>query len=155
MRFVRTLPFLCALALLAWSSNGCSKRESAEAQQQRNDMMQEHQTWRAEMQNWDNAHSQLRAVLTAPPAKGTKPDTAKVSEEMAKLQKHEDDVAQFRQSLDDLDQKIQNYKEHEPAMLWAEHMKLKAQYEMLQHAHNDLAQSAGSPAADTTRARSY
>ena len=155
MRFVRTLPLVCALALLAWTSNGCSKQESAEARQQRSDMMQEHQTWRAEMQSWDNSNSQLRAVLTAPPAKGSKPDTAKVSDQLAKLQKNEEDAASFRQSLDELDQKIQNYKGQEPAALWAEHMKLKAQWELLQHSHGDLARDIGGTTGDTTAARSY
>jgi hypothetical protein len=144
-KFVRVLCVL-ALAVVSWA--GCAKKESAEVTQQRTEMTQEHQAWNTDLANWDAQHSQLRITLTAPPAGGGTADTTGLSERMSRLSAHEANVATFRQSLVDLDQRMQaEGADHEA--LYAEHQRLKAQYDMLRQEHDALAMGMGAH-GDTT-----
>ena len=147
-KFVR---MLCVLTLAVSSWAGCAKKESAEVTQQRTEMTTEHQTWTTDLANWEAAHGQLRATLTAPPAGGGTADTTGLSDRMARLSAHEANIATFRQALADLDQRMQaEGADHEA--LYAEHQRLKAQYDMLRQEHESLAMGTGSTGmpGDTT-----
>ena len=144
-KFVRVLCVL-ALAIVSWS--GCAKKESAEVTQQRTEMTTEHQAWNTDLANWEAQHSQIRITLTAPPASGGAADTTGLSERMSRLSAHEANVATFRQSLADMDQRMQaEGADHEA--LYAEHQRLKAQYDMLRQEHDALAMGMGAH-GDTT-----
>ena len=142
---------LGTLALVGLVGAGCS-RSSAEAMKQRTEMTQEHQAWRMDIAQWENDHEQMKAWHQAHPASAA--DTANVNAHEAKLAKHEDDVREFKQAVDDLDTKIQDPKNHAEAELLAEHLKLKAQYEMLKSAHDSIKNEHDAMAsADSTAAR--
>src|SRR5262249_16795158 len=100
------------------------------------EMTQEHQAWRMDIAQWDNEDNQMKAWHEAHPA--TAADTAKVNAHEARLAKQEDDEVQFKQAVDNLDTKIQDPKNHAEAELLAEHLKLKAQYEILKNTHNSI-----------------
>jgi predicted dienelactone hydrolase len=125
MRGATIAPLLCGLtltvALGAGMTAGCAKRETTEMTQQRTEMTQDHQGWNSDLQTWETADSQLRAVMTAPPATGAHPDTTGMSDRLARLEAHEQALMQFRQAMSDLDSKLQNYQASDHAALWAEH----------------------------------
>lgn len=140
---------LGTLALVGLVGAGCS-RSSAEAMKQRTEMTQEHQAWRMDIAQWDNEDNQMKAWHAAHPA--TAADTAKVNAHEARLTKQEDDEVQFKQAVDNLDTQIQDPKNHAEAELLAEHLKLKAQYEILKNTHNSIknehdAMASASPAS--------
>jgi len=143
---------LGTLALVGLVGAGCS-RSSAEAMKQRTEMTQDHQAWRMDIAQWQNDDDQMKAWHAAHPA--TPADTAKVNAHEARLTKQEDDVREFKQSVDDLDSKIQDPKNHAEAELLAEHLKLKAQYEMLKNSHNSIKNEHDAMAmADSTGGKS-
>jgi chromosome segregation ATPase len=88
--------------------------------------------------------------MTAPPAGGGTADTTGLSDRMARLSAHEQNVATFRQALTDMEQRMQaEDADHEA--LYAEHQRLKAQYDMLRQEHESLAMGTGtSMPGDTT-----
>ena len=156
--FVRFLfAFTMSAALGGGLSSGCAKRETAEMTQQRTEMTQDHQAWNSDLQTWETSDSQLRAVMTAPPTGGGRADTTGMSDRLARLEAHEQALAQFRQAMADLDTKLQNYQAADHATLWAEHERLKAEYDRLRAEHDQLvAQMGGMPGesrTDTTASR--
>ena len=147
-KIVRTVGVL-TVAMVVWA--GCAKRESAEVTTQRTEMTTEHQAWNTDLANWEAQDAQLRVTMTAPPAGGGTTDTTGLSDRMARLTAHEANIAAFKQSLSDLERRMQDEKE-DHAALYAEHQRLKAQYDMLRQEQDGLAMgtTGGMSTTDTT-----
>jgi hypothetical protein len=151
---VRSALIVLAFGVIA----GCSAAKmSEEMAQQRDEMTRETAEWRTELAAWENEHTQMKQWHASnPPATKSTEARQELDEHTAKLAEHETKAGEFARDLEKHEanlmaqsQRPENEQITEHAALWTEHMRLKAAYELLENAHNDLmkkhAEFAGSP----------
>ena len=135
---------LGGLLLLGLTSMACSQAKmSQEMREQESEMMEESRRWADEVTQWSGVHQEMHAWHTSHP--GIPADTTELRHHQEKMTQHEQDVANFSRDLEAHRAKLQeeaalpeSKRVAAHAALWANHLKLKAAYELTEAAHKDL-----------------
>jgi outer membrane murein-binding lipoprotein Lpp len=151
---------LLVLALIGVA--GCEGRAALhEMREQQLEMAREHQQWRAELERWELKNTEIERWHAEHPTTASGSELAgNVQDHLAKLEKHEEDMRKFREEVKALDDRIAaagQQPERERitthAAIWAEHIKLRTGYELLENTHMSLAREHDELSSDSSAAR--
>lgn len=123
---------------------GCGEQKmSQEMKEQETEMTEESRRWADDVTQWSGMHQEMHAWHASHPAPPA--DTTRIREHEAKLATHEQDVANFSRDLEQHRARLQeesSFPEKERiashAGVWANHLKLKAAYELTSRAHREI-----------------
>jgi hypothetical protein len=149
---------LIAICLVGLGCERGNRVALEQIQQQRADMKQQHEQWSAELGRWESEHAAMKRWHAEHPMPSS--DTGKLRalrDHVTKLARHEEEVASFRKDLAALESRMEQGaggRERDQvaahAAVWAQHVKLKATYELLENAHRGLLREYAALTGDST-----